>query len=143
MAEFDYEKYIWQIQFVPSYIWHEKYAYNTTIDFVKRLLIVRKTLKNENTTSKKIYSIDNDESYEKLLELSRISDIQEFESKTEDEQRAYYKGYRDGWLLYYSYFTNGKPPRTDGILSELYKGNPLEEIIDWVRKNYDDPDIRI
>lgn len=140
--KYDYEKYIWQIQFRPWYIVPEDYTYNTTIDYINRLLTIRKTIRNTHMVNEQIYEID-DEDYKELLTFSEIEKMQKFENVPEEELRKRDRGYRDGWRLKYSYFTHGVPPRTDGSLGQLYEGNPLEDIVEWIRKNFPDADIHI
>lgn len=141
MKEFSYEKYIWQIQFQPWYIFPKEYTYNLTIEYLNRTIAIRRTPSNAQTVKEKIYEIDNDESYEELLSYSEISQIRKYENTPEDELRQFDWGYRDGWRLKFLYFTKDDPPRTDGTLGTIYKGNPLEEILGWVRKNIAESDV--
>ena len=47
----------------------------------------------------------------------------------------------DGGLS--SYFTHEVPPRVDGSLCTIYDDSPFEKIVEWIRKNLPDADIRI
>ena len=131
---FDYEKYIWQIQFHPVHSFPGKYSYNTTIDYLKRVLIIRRTnADTKRTKTKEIKLMDNSR-FEELLRLSEISKIREFERKSDDELRNLDMGYRDGWKLHYCYFTHDDPPMTEGVLGTVYKGNPIEGIDKWIHQ---------
>ena len=110
--EFDYDKYIWKIHFRPWFIIPGEYTYKTTVDFVERLLTIRKTITNTHMVNDQIYDLDDD-SFSELLSFAEISKIREFENKTEEELKKLDRGYRDGWRLQYSYFTKDIPNKTD------------------------------
>ncbi len=132
--EFDYEKYIWQIQFQPIHIIPEKYSYNTTIDYLNRVLTIRRTNVDANRTRTKTIKLTDKDNFEKLLSLSEISKIREFENKSADELRKLDRGYRDGWSLHYYYYTHEAPSVEEGILGNIYQGNPIEGIDEWIHQ---------
>ncbi len=131
--EFDYEKYIWKIQFQPAHIFTEKYSFITIIDYVNRALVIRRTNEDTKRTKTKEIKLSDKKCYEELLHLSEISKIKEFENKSADELRKLDSGYRDEWHLHYCYYTHGDPSEIEGELSTIYKGNPIEGIIEWIR----------
>lgn len=141
--DFDYEKYIWQIQFRPWYIIPGEFTYNTTIDYVGRMVTIRKTITNTHMVNEQIYDFENNESFNELLSYSEIAKIHEFEDLNEEDLKKRDRGYRDGWRLKYSYFTHEDPPRTDGSLGSIYKDSPFEKIIDWIYRNLPDADIKL
>ena len=133
LKDFNFEKYIWQIQFYPSFIGYRDCTYNITLDYLNRLLFIRITDNNTQTMKERIYDID-DESFEELLSYSEISKIQAFENKSEVELNELETGYRDCWMLKYHYFTHDKLPRADRSLIRIYTGNPIEDIAKWIRR---------
>ena len=141
--EFDYEKYIWQIQFRPWYIVPREHTYKTIIDCVKRTVTVRRTITNTYMVNERIYDFEDDENFEELLSYSEIAKIHEFESLSDDELRGKVCGYRDGWGLKYSYFTHEVPPRIDGFLGWVYWDSPFEKITEWLRRNIPDENIKV
>ena len=74
---------------------------------------------------------------------SIIPKIREFEEMSDEELKRIDRGYRDGWRLKYSYFTKDEPARKDGSLRHVYAWNPLEQIVDWIQRNFPDADIMI
>lgn len=122
--KFDYEKYIWQIQFRPWYVIPEKCTHSAAIDYLNRCLIVRKTMTNTGMVNEKVYDIDS-EIFHELLSYSEISKINAFENQTENDLNDHSRGYRDGWRVKYSYFTKGALPRTDGSFGIYDRENPL------------------
>ena len=136
IQSFDYQKYIWQIQFEPMTILSSrKYTYNTTIDYITRTVIQRRTNTLSRKTKEKIRHI-SEKQYKELIEFSSIEKIRDFEHKSKNELHTVGCGYRDGWSLAYSYFTKEDPPRIDGRLSTIYRGNPIEEIAMWISKEF-------
>lgn len=139
--EFDFDKYIWQIQFQPRKIFPSKEpSCHTTIDLLNRVLIVRKTDSITHIVSEQIYEI-SDADYEQLLPHTEIEKIQSFERKSAEELKWSDWGYRDGWWLDYSYFTHEVPPRIDGTLGRIYKENPLEEIVNWILRTFSETEL--
>ena len=141
--EFDYEKYIWKIQFQPACISTEKYSFITIIDYVNRVLLIRRTNENTKRTKTKEIKLSDKKCYEELLHLSEISKIKEFENKSADELRKLDSGYRDGWSLCYCYYTHGDPSEIEGELSTIYKGNPIEGIIGWIYRYVPNAEVKI
>ena len=141
--EFDYEKYIWQIQFRPWYKIPGEFTYNTTIDYIGRMVTIRKTITNTYMVNDQIYDFEDDECFDELLSYSEIKKLHEFEKLSEKELKNKDRGSRDGWQLKYSYFTHDDPPRVDGVLSTIYDDSPFEKIVEWIRNNLPDADIRI
>lgn len=141
--EFDFEKYIWQIQFRPWYIIPGEYTYNTTIDYIGRMVTIRKTITNTHMVNEQIFDFEDDKSFDELLSYSEIAKLHEFEKLSEEELKSRDRGYRDGWRLRYSYFTHEVPPRIDGSLGTIYDDSPFEKIVDWLRENLPDADIKI
>ena len=140
---YDYEKYIWQIQFRPWYIIPGEFTYNTTIDYVGRMVTIRKTITNTHMVNEQIYDFEDDDSFDELLFYSEIEKLHGFEELSEAEMKSRDRGYREGWRLKYSYFTHEDPPRVDGSLGAIYDDSPFEKIVEWIRKNLPDADIRI
>lgn len=136
VQQFDYKKYIWQIQFEPmTVIPSSKYIYHTTIDYINRIVIQSRTNTLSLKTKDKVRKISNRQ-YQELLDYSTIESIKAFNAKSEKELLTLDCGYRDGWYLPYSYFTKEDPSRIDGLLGTIYKGNPIEDIAKWISKEF-------
>lgn len=133
IKKYDYKKYIWQIQFIPRHIL-SKSTDSITIDFVNRHVIVRKTDSDTIITKIQTYEI-NEKDFETIIPFIEINAIKSYGEKEADE-RGTVVGYRDGWRLEYSYFTQEVPPRGDGILGWIDKDNPIEKIVEWLKKTY-------
>lgn len=139
--KFDFDKYIWQIQFQPWNILPSiEPSSHLTIDLLNKVLIVRKTDANTYMVSEQIYEI-SDADYEQLLPHTEIEKIKSFEGKPADELKRSDRGYRDGWWLNYSYFTREVPPRIDGTLGRIYRDNPLEEIVNWILRIFPEEEL--
>ena len=141
--EFDFEKYIWRIEFRPWYIIPGELTYNTTIDYVARMVTIRTMTTNTHMVNEQTYNFEDDESFDELLSYSEIKKLHEYEALSEETLKRLDRGYRDGWRLKYSYFTHEVSPRVDGSLGIIYENSPFEKIIKWIRKNLPDADIRI
>lgn len=127
--EYDFEKYIWQIQFQHHGLFSLLPDGNITINYLKRVVIVKDIDNREKVVNVRTYEIE-DVQFEQLLELSMISKLREFEGKSKDELMDLECGFRDeGCFMIYSYFTHGEPPRTDGALRVFYSGSPFEAIL--------------
>ena len=135
--EFDFEKYIWQIQFHPRSAFPNlivsKVSETVTIDYLNRQVIFKKTFTDTQMTQKEAVNIDG-ESFRELLQFSEIAKLREFEETPEKELHCY--SYRDNWILEYYYFTVEEPHRTDGCLSGIYENSPFEEIVNWIIRHY-------
>ena len=116
--------------------------YNITIDLNSNTVTFRKTNEKSRETYETVYPIASGE----LMELSQIYTVKEFQRfasemdsfgfsmnfKDED-----YEGYRDGWYSQCSLFLqNGKCIFM--ALGFIYRENPAERILAWIRKNFPD-----
>ena len=133
--EFDFEKYIWQIQFRPRFMFPENRSFCATVDYLNRRLIFSESNTDSHSTDEVIFSIDDDKRFAELLSYSEISKIRQFEAIPGKELWKQAYAYRDGWRMEYYYFMRGVPPRVDGRLGPICKENPLEEILQWIRRN--------
>ena len=131
---FDYKKYIWQIQFQPAHIIQGKYDYDTTIDYLNKVIIIRRTNTDTMRIKTKEIRLTDNSRFEDLLQLSEISRIREFENKSDDELSKLDIGYRDGWKLRYAYFIHDDQTKIEGTLGSIYKGNPIEGIAKWIHQ---------
>lgn len=133
----NYDNSIWQIQFCMYPYLSRECKYNMTLDLENKLLVTRKTLRSKRIVYEKIYEIADNE-LKALHNLVDLEKIKSFEAKEFEELKDLELGYRDGWRLEYSYFTNGRPPRIDGILGAIYKDNPMEDIVKWIKDTFPD-----
>lgn len=132
---YDYNKYIWQIQFRARHAIESMYRrkYNTIIDPVNRMVILHETDTLFHETNTQYFEI-TDEAFAELLPLLSIQLNREFELLPEEVLID--QGYRDGWSLRYTYFTKENPPKRDGALMDYLQDDPLEEVVNWLHKHY-------
>lgn len=126
----NYQQYIWQFQFHPGHFLRKEIPYFVTIDYINRKLTINRIDPISSESKSQCFDISDDE-FEGLLQYSEIEKIREFENKSEEELSVLEEGYRDGWYVEYSYYTQDVPPRTDGALHTLHKENPLEKLVNW------------
>ncbi len=140
---FDYEKYIPQIKIRPWYETPGEFTYTITIDCVDLSLTVRKTVTGTEMVNDQIYDLEDEAHMAELLPLMELKHFQEFESLSEQELQKRIQGQRDGWYVKYTYYVHENLQKVSGKLDTIYADSPLEKIIEWIKRNFGDKDIKI
>ena len=128
---FDFDKYIWQIQFHTYDVLSSTYISSKIIDYLNKIAIVKDVNILTGEVEEATYTIRKDR-FKGLLELSEIKKIIEFEAKSPKELESLNNGYRDGCKLEYTYFVQKGSLIHSGDLHYVYDENPIEEILKWV-----------
>lgn len=140
---FDYEKYIPQIKFRPWYKNLGDFTYTAIIDCVDLSLTVCKTVTGTEMVNDQIYDLEDGAIFAELLPLMEVKRFREFESLSEQELQKRIQGQRDGWYVKYTYYIFERLQKISGNLDTIYADSPFEKIIEWIKRDFGDQDIKI
>lgn len=136
MKALDFKKYPQMVQLLPRYMFGIRDGGISSIDIGldSREITIRK-LKKIHSINERIYEID-DNAFQKLLEFFTIDAIESFNAVPENDLMDKWDGYRDeGYHIDYRIFFNDHdPPYVDGTLTWIFKDNPMEKLLYWLRE---------